>query len=203
MKKLLIIIASAFLFYTTEAQINIDRTKKPAPGPAPIITLKDPVIYKMPNGITVLVVEEHKLPRVSASFYIDAGPITEGSKAGVMSLMGRMLNEGTKDMPKAAFDEAVDRIGADVGLTSTGGSATALTRYFSQAFQLMGKAIKNPAFTQESFEKLKSQTLTAMKAEEKDVKAVSSRVVNALAYGKQHPLGEFETEESVKNLSLT
>ena len=65
----------------------------------------------------------------------------------------------------------------------------------------MGKALKNPAFKEESFQKLKSQTLTGMKAEEKDVKAVSSRVLNALAYGKQHPLGEFETEESVQELT--
>jgi zinc protease len=202
MKKFLIITASAFLFYTSQAQITIDRTKRPEPGPAPVITLKDPTIYKLANGVTVLIVEDHKLPRVSSSFYIDAGPIKEGSKAGVMSLMGQMLNEGTKDMSKAAFDEAVDKIGADVNLTSSGGSATALTRYFKQAFELMGKAIRNPAFTQKSFEKLKSQTLTGMKAQEKNVKAVSTRVVNALAYGKQHPLGEFETEESIKNLAL-
>jgi predicted Zn-dependent peptidase len=202
MKKVLTITITSLFFYFSQAQIKIDRTKRPEPGPAPIIKLKDPVIYKLPNGITVLIVEEHKLPRVSSSFYIDAGPIKEGAKAGVMELMGRMLNEGTKDMSKAAFDEAVDKIGADVSLSSSGGSATALTRYFGQAFDLMGKAIKSPALTQESFDKIKSQTLTGMKADEKNVKVVSARVINALAYGKQHPLGEFETEESVKNLTL-
>ncbi|MDQ6813872.1 MAG: insulinase family protein, partial [Bacteroidota bacterium] len=102
----------------------------------------------------------------------------------------------------ATFDEAVDKIGADVRLSSSGGSATALTRYFNQAFELMGKAIKNPAFTEESFQKIKTQTLTGMKLQERDTKAVSARVISALAYGKQHPLGEFETEESVKNLTL-
>ena len=202
MKKILIIGASALIFYSAEAQVTIDRTKKPSPGPAPVITLKDPVTYKLPNGITVLIVEDHKLPRVSSSFYIDAGPIKEGSKAGVITLMGEMLNEGTKDLSKAAFDEAVDKIGADVNLSSSGGTATALTRYFSQAFALMGKAIKSPAFTEESFQKLKSLTLTGMKSNEKNVKAVSARLINALAYGKEHPLGEFETEESIKNLSL-
>lgn len=202
MKKFLLVATTAFFVQCSTAQLKIDRTKKPPSGPAPVITLKDPVIYKLANGITVLIVEDHKLPRVSSSFYIDAGPVTEGSKAGVMDLMGGMLNEGTKDMPKAAFDEAVDRIGADITLTSSGGSATALTRYFSKAFELMGKAIKEPAFTNESFDKLKSQTLTAMKLDEKNVKAVSARLVKALSYGKQHPLGEFETEETIKNITL-
>lgn len=195
MKKIFMIAATAFLWLAAGAQTNIDRTKKPAAGPAPVIALKDPVVYKLANGITVLIVEDHKLPRVTASLTIDAGPVTEGRKAGVTSLMGQMLNEGTKDMTKAQFDEAVDKMGAEVNLNSSGGDVSALTRYFPQAFVLMGKAVKTPAFPQESFEKLKSQALTGMKANEKNVKAVSARVVNALAYGPAHPLGEFETEE--------
>lgn len=202
MKKFLIIATIALLCYNAQAQLSIDRTKKPAPGPTPVITLKIPLIYKLPNGITVLIVEDHKLPRVTASFYIDAGPVTEGKKAGVMQLMGQMLNEGTKDMSKAAFDEAVDRMGANVSLSASGGNMSALTRYFSPAFELMGKAIKSPSLSMESFEKLKSQTLTGMKAEEKSTTAVSARVVNAFSYGKQHPLGEVKTEESVQNLTL-
>ncbi|WP_192823415.1 insulinase family protein [Rufibacter sp. LB8] len=202
MKKYILIAASAFLFLQAEAQVKIDRSKKPAPGPAPTITIQDPTTFKLANGITVLVVEDHKLPRVSASYFIDAGPIREGAKAGVVSLMGQMLNEGTKDMTKAQFDEAVDKMGAEVGLSASGGSAAALTRYFPQAFALMGKGLKNPAFTQESFDKLKTQTLTGLKSNEKNVKAVSGRVISALAYGKNHPNGEFITEESIKSLTL-
>jgi predicted Zn-dependent peptidase len=202
MKKYILIAASALLLFNAQAQVTIDRSKKPAAGPAPTITLQDPATFKLKNGITVLVVEDHKLPRVSATYFIDAGPITEGKKAGVVSLMGQMLNEGTKDMTKAQFDEAVDKMGAEVGLSASGGSAAALTRYFPQAFALMGKGLKSPAFTQESFDKLKSQTLTGLKSNEKSVKAVSGRVVNALAYGKNHPSGEFMTEESIKNLTL-
>jgi zinc protease len=160
MKKFIMIAAGALLMQYAQAQITIDRTKQPKPGPAPVLKLKDPVIYKLANGITVLVVEDHRLPKVSASFTIDAGPITEGAKTGVVNLMGSMLNEGTKTMPKAAFDEAVDKIGADVSLNSDGGNASALTRYFTSAFKLMGLALKEPAFTQESFDKLKTQTVT-------------------------------------------
>lgn len=184
------------------AQNTIDRSKQPKPGPAPVLTIKDPVIYKLPNGITLLVVEDHRLPKVSASFSIDAGPRTEGSKAGVISLMGNMLNEGTKTMPKAAFDEAVDKLGATVSLNSSGGEASALTRYFKSAFKLMGLGLKEPAFTQESFDKLKTQAITSLKSESKSAQAISARVTNALTYGKNHPNGEFETEESIQALTL-
>ncbi len=202
MKKFIMIAALALLVQYTQAQITIDRSKQPTPGPAPVLSIKDPVMYKLPNGITVLVVEDHRLPKVSANFVIDAGPITEGDKTGVQSLMGNMLSEGTKTLPKAAFDEAVDKIGATVNLTSTGGYTSALTRYFKNAFTLMGQALKEPAFTQESFDKLKTQQLTGLKAQEKSAKAIAFRVDNALAYGKTHPSGEFETEETVQNLTL-
>jgi len=181
---------------------TIDRSKQPKPGPAPILSIKDPVTYKMPNGITVLIVEDHRLPKVSASLVIDAGPITEGSKAGAHSLMGAMLNEGTKTMPKAVFDESVEKLGANVGLSSSGGSASALTRYFKSAFELMGKGLREPAFTQESFDKLKTQEITNLESEAKSAPAIAGRVTDALLYGKKHPNGEFETEEGIKKLTL-
>ncbi|CAN5172461.1 hypothetical protein BH11BAC6_BH11BAC6_02700 [soil metagenome] len=202
MKKIFIAAISLLFVTGTIAQSAIDRSKRPKPGPAPVIAFKDPVIYNLPNGITVLVVENHKLPKVSATYSIDAGPITEGDKAGTLDFMGAMLSEGTTKMTKAEFDEAVDRMGADVNLNAAGGSVGALTRYFDKAFTLMTEALKSPAFTQESFDKLKSQTLTGLKSNEKSAKAISANVVNALAYGLDNPNGEFTTEATVNNTSL-
>ncbi|MGZ3872622.1 MAG: M16 family metallopeptidase, partial [Mucilaginibacter sp.] len=76
------------------------------------------------------------------------------------------------------------------------------TRYFKSAFTLMGQALKEPAFTQESFDKLKTQEITSLKASAKSAKAIAGRVNNALAYGKSHPNGEFETEEGIQALTL-
>jgi len=201
MKKIFIIAAISLFVQGISAQ-TINRSQKPKPGPAPVITIGDPTVFKLANGITVLVVENHKLPKVSASYSIDAGPITEGAKAGVSNLMGSMLNEGTTTKTKAQFDEAVDQLGADVSASFGGGSASALTRYFPEAFALMAEGIRKPAFPEASFEKLKSQVITGLKSNEKNAKAVSARVVNALAYGKNHPSGEFETEASVNALTL-
>lgn len=202
MKKIFFIIMGALLVMNLQAQTKIDRSKRPKPGPAPVITIADPVIYTLPNGITVLVVENHKLPTISATYSIDAGPVTEGEKAGVMGLMGGMLAEGTQHKSKAEFDEAVDQMGAEVELSSTGGSTSALTRYFEKAFLLMAEALKEPAFPQASFDKLKSQTITGLKSSEKSVKDIAGRVTPALLYGLHHPNGEFETETSVNRLTL-
>ena len=202
MKKVIIVAISFVLLQQGFAQIKIDRSKKPASGPAPVVSIKDPVIFTLANGMTVLVVENHKFPKVNASLSIDAGPIAEGKKAGLVDLMGQMLGEGTTTMPKDKFDESVDLIGAQVSLSAGGGNASALTRYFDKAFTLMADGLKNPAFPAESFDKLKSMTLTGLKANEKSAPAIAARVNKALSYGKNTAIGEFTTEESVKGLTL-
>lgn len=202
MKKIFLIILGALSLQMAMSQAKIDRTKQPAPGPAPVISFPDPVIYNLPNGMTVLIVEDHKFPKVSASLTIDAGPIKEGDKAGVLGLMGQMLGEGTTHMDKTKFDESTDMIGANVGLSAGGGYASALTRYFEKAFSLMADGLKNPAFPQESLDKLKQQTITGLKSSERSATAIAARVSNALYYGKNTAMGEFETEETVKSISL-
>ncbi|HEV2832299.1 MAG TPA: insulinase family protein, partial [Hanamia sp.] len=202
MKKIFSLALILLSFQFSNAQTTIDRTKQPKPGPAPVIKIKDPIIFKLNNGITVLVVENHKLPKVDATLNIDMGPVYEGKKAGVSEMMGAMLNEGTKTMDKATFDKKIDLMGADVGLSWTGGSVSALTRYFKPSFMLFADALKNPALPEASFEKLKSQALTSLKAQEKSAAAIADRMVNALNYGKNTALGEFETQESIQALTL-
>jgi zinc protease len=201
MKKIFTLAIAALFVQAVSAQ-KLNRSQKPKPGPAPIITLADPVIYRLSNGITILVVENHKLPKISASYGIDAGPITEGAKAGVIGLLDGMLNEGTITKTKAQFDKAVDVMGAEVGVFASGGRASALTRYFSDAFLLMADALRNPSFPQASFDKLKSQSLTNLKSNERSATAISGRVVNALLFGRNHPYGAFETEQSLNSITL-
>jgi predicted Zn-dependent peptidase len=202
MKKIFMFALTALFVQAAVAQ-KLDRSQKPKPGPAPVLTFADPVTYKLPNGITVLVVENHKLPKVSATFSIDAGPITEGTKAGVISLLSGLMNEGTTTKTKIQFDEAVDQLGANVGVSAGGGNTSALTRYFDNAFLLMADALRHPAFPEASFEKLRSQAITGLKSNERSAKAISGRVVNALAYGVNHPSGEFETEKSINSITLS
>ena len=42
---------------------QIDRTQQPKPGPAPVIQLDSPEEFQLENGLTVLLVENHKLPK--------------------------------------------------------------------------------------------------------------------------------------------
>ena len=201
MKKLIIACIAVFIAISTQAQI--DRSTMPKPGPAPEINLKDAQRFELDNGLKVLVVENHKLPRVSAQLTIDNNPILEGDKAGVASLTSSLLGNGSKNISKDEFNEEVDFLGARLNFGSQSAFASSLTKFFPRIMELMADAAINPNFTQEDFGKEKDKLINGLKLQEKDVKEISSRVQRALAYGSKHPYGEFTTEETVNNIKLS
>ncbi|RSC94906.1 M16 family metallopeptidase [Tenacibaculum singaporense] len=198
--KIFSIVTILFLSLTVSAQI--DRTQQPKPGPAPKINLGTPKKFALPNGLQVLVVENHKLPRVSATLTIDNPPMSFGNKKGVEGLLSGMLGTGSTNTPKAKFDEEVDFLGANISFWDEGARASSLSKYFPKVLTLMADAAFNPVFTQEEFDKQMKQSLDGIKNSAKSVKAIASRVEDALTYGKNHPFGEFTSEETLKNVTL-
>lgn len=179
-----------------------DRTQ-PKPGPAPKINIKKPVSFVLPNGLKVLVVEDHKLPRVSYSLSIDNAPNAEGTKKGVDNLTSSLAGNGTKTISKDAFNEEIDFLGADINFSSNGASASGLSKYSKRILELMAAGCLQPNFTQEEFDKEKDKLIEGLKTQEKSVPAVAGRVENVLVYGKDHPYGEYLTEETINNVSLS
>jgi zinc protease len=198
--KILSIIAIITLSFATNAQI--DRSTMPTPGPDPVVKLGTAEKFSLKNGLTVIMVENHKLPRVSATLRIDNQPYFEGEIAGVSSMMGSLLGRGTINITKDAFNEKVDFLGASVGFFSTGASAKSLKKYFPEVLGLMADGVKNSEFNQEEFDKEKEVTLENLKADEKNIPAIASRVEGLLVYGKKHPFGEFTSKKSVNNITL-
>ena len=184
------------------ASAQIDRSTQPKQGPAPKISLAVPGEFQLKNGLTVLVVENHKLPRVSYSLTLDNPPMIEGENAGVSSLLSAMLGNGTTTISKDDFNEEVDFLGANLNFGSKSASARALSKYADRILQLMADAAIRPLLTEEEFQKEKEKLLEGLKTQEKSVDAVAGRVGNALSFGTKHPYGEFVTEETVNNVTL-
>src|SRR5690606_9016554 len=186
----------------TVATAQVDRTQYPEPGPAPQINIGDPATFTLPNGLKVFVVENHKLPRVTYSLVLDRDPILEGDKAGLTSLMGDMLMGGTTSRTKDELDEAIDRIGATMRVSSTSAYASSLKKYNSQLLELFADVLFRPAFPQNELDKLKKQLISGLAAAKEDPNSIVRVVRNAAMYGKDHPYGETETEETVGNIGL-
>lgn len=200
MKKLLFLFVFVLALNPLHAQI--DRSQQPLPGPAPKIQLDEPQEFVLKNGLRVLVVENHKLPRASATLNIDLNPIFEGELAGANALLSSMLGKGSVSTPKDAFEEEVDYLGARVNIGSSSAFASSLSRYFPRVLDLMADAVLHPNFLDEEFEKEKERLIEGIKSDENSVTAAARRVERLITYGKDHPYGEFTTAESVENVTL-
>ncbi len=198
MRKSIIVLSSLFLTFMTQAQ---DRTQ-PKPGAAPKINIKKPETFSLPNGLKVLVVENHKLPRVSYNLTIDNTPYAEGNKKGVDELTSSLIGNGSTKTPKDPFNEEIDFMGAEINFHSSGASANGLSKYAKRIMELMAEGALMPNFTQDEFDKEKDKLIEGLKTQEKSVTAVAGRVERVLAYGKDHPYGEYLSEETINNVSL-
>lgn len=201
MKKLSYI-AAAFLISGMLSAQKLDLNAMPKPGPTPTINIAKPKTFTLPNGLQVLVVENNKLPRVSATLSMDRPPVYEGAIAGVSSILAEQLGKGTKTISKDDFNKKIDFLGANLNFSAKGAFANSLSKYFPQVINLMADAIINPNFNAKELQDDKERTLEGMKADEKNAKSIAARVNNALIYGKNTARGEFETEESIKKITL-
>jgi len=190
-----------FILLVTGIMQAQDRTQ-PKPGASPVVNIKKPQTFVMSNGLKVMIVENHKLPKVSFSLSLDNAPYAEGNKKGVDDLTSSMIGNGSKKLAKDAFNEEIDFLGADLNFNSQGAYASTLSKYSKRILELMAEGALHPNFTQEEFDKEKAKLLEGLKSQEKSVPAIANRVVDALAFGKNHPSGEYMTEETIKNVTL-
>lgn len=188
--------------FLSNAQAQFDRSVQPQPGPAPEINFGTPQEHQFKNGLTLMVVENHKLPQVSVSLSIDNPLYVEGQKKGMSGLLSNMMGKGSKNIPKDRFEEEVDFMGASLSVSSEGAYGNALKRYFPRVYKMMADAVLNPHFLEEEFKKEVDKTLEGLKASEKDVKTAARRVESLLSYGKDHPYGEYVSEESVNGVTM-
>jgi len=191
--KFLIIILMLFVSVCSYAQL--DRSRKPEPGPAPEIKLGDYESFTLKNGLKVFVVNDNRLPLVAFNLVVDRDPVLEGKNAGYVEAAGQLLRTGTKTRTKDKIDEEIDFIGATLNTSSSGVYASSLKKHVNKLLDLMSDVVLNSDFKQEELDKIVKQTISGLAAAKDDPNSISTRVSNAIFYGKDHPYGEVMSEE--------
>jgi predicted Zn-dependent peptidase len=198
MKKTIYILSSLFLTLVLQAQV----IPQPKPAAPPTIKIGKSTNFELKNGLKVMVVENHKLPRVAYSLSLDNMPYAEGDKKGVANITSQLIGTGTTKTSKDAFNEEVDFLGANINFNSNGAYASGLSKYSERILELMADGALNTVFTQEEFDKIKAKLLEGIKTQEKSVAAVAGRVEDVLAFGVNHPSGEFLSAETIDKVTL-
>lgn len=181
---------------------QVDRSRLPEPGPAPEIQLGEYESFELPNGLKVFVVENHKLPKVTFYLQVDSDPVLQKEQTGYVEAVGELLRTGTKNRTKDKLDEEIDFLGASFSTSADNITASALSKYKDKIFEIMADVIMNSEFKQEELDKVKKQMISSLAASKDEPNAIARRVRSVLMFGKDHPYGELETEETVNAISL-
>ena len=143
--------------------------------------------FKLPNGLTVSLMEQHEVPIISVSVILPAGAIYDYDKAGLASLTAISLKHGTKNFPKVKLDEELDFLGADVNTYATkeyaGLSSDFASKDKSKVLNIIKEVLLNPVFDAAEFEKEKSRLLVNLGQQKESPQSVIGAYFDTLLYG--------------------
>lgn len=143
--------------------------------------------FKLPNGLTVSLMEQHDVPMISVSAILSAGAIYDYDKAGLASLTATALKHGTKSFPKARLDEELDYIGADVTTYTTkefsGVTSNFASKDKDKVLAIFKEILLHPVFDAAEFEKEKSRLLVSLEQQKESPRSVIGPYFDALLFG--------------------
>jgi len=150
--------------------------------------------HKLSNGLTVLIIEDHRLPLVSVQYNISAaGPIFEPADTpGLASITANMLKEGTPTKTSAQIAEQIAELGASISATSSFGSsatvvsASGLSDNFEQWFGLANEMLLNPSFPGDELNRLKARLKVQLTQQRANPNFLENERFSRAVYGS-HP----------------
>ncbi len=172
------------------------------------VTLPKPVVTKLPNGLTVLVLERHKLPTVNIVLQIGTGDMSDPKDLpGLAGFTADMLREGTTHRTSSQLAVDIDRLGAtlycdaEFGSTSSVVVASGLSTSTSQILDLIADVALNPSFSQDELDKYKARQLSDLEQERSQPYALANERFHQALYGDFPASVTLPTSDSIKNVT--
>ena len=160
-----------------------------------------------PNGMTILVLEQHFLPIVEVHALIKTGSAQDpADKAGLANLVASLLDEGTTSRSSKQLAEQIDFVGGALDIKASEDFTTASVRVLKKdvdlGFNLLADILQHPAFLKPEFERIRSQILGEMASDNDDPGHVAMKAFNQLVFhGHPYRWPLNGTEESLAKIT--
>jgi predicted Zn-dependent peptidase len=143
--------------------------------------------FKLKNGLTVYLMEQHEVPVMNVSVIIPAGAIYDGEKAGLASLTASGLKYGTRNYPKAKLDEELDFIGATVNTFASKEAANLSAKFAvkdkDKVLDIIRELLTEPVFDSIEFAKEKKRVLVNLEQAKESPRQVIGSYFDKFLYG--------------------
>lgn len=178
------------------------------PLPETVVPARFPAVERatLDNGMRLVVAPRDGIPLVNLTLLLETGAPTDFADIapGTGLLAMNLLNESTAGHTGEQLVEALGSLGAV--LASGGGgeisqvSLSALKPVLRESLALYAEVILEPAFAEDSFERLKGQMLAGIAASKKSPSGIARRLLPAVLFGPDHAYGRMATEAAVESI---
>jgi predicted Zn-dependent peptidase len=186
----------------------IDLTKPPVLGPPPALRIPAITMRQLPNGLKIVVVEQHELPIADAILeFRTGGEADPTGKMGTAALTSALLTEGTTSRTALQIADQAGFLGVRVGAGSGWEQSTislhAPTAQLDSAMALFADIALHPAFPAADVERVRKVRLTSLQQQRDRGPAIADRAFANALFGDQHPYGRAlaGTEASIASIS--
>jgi predicted Zn-dependent peptidase len=163
--------------------------------------------FKLKNGLTVYLMEQHEVPVINVSMIFPAGAIQDNHHSGLASLTAKALMYGTKSLSKQELDEKIDFLAAEVRTGATKEFSSLSASFAAKDKEVMlnyiSQIVTTPAFDKTEFEKDKQRLLISLEQRKESPSSMIMSYFEKLIFGN-HVYGNVTsgTGSSVKPLTI-
>jgi zinc protease len=180
-------------------------TSPPPLGPAPDLSLPDPVRRTLANGLQVVYVRHGTLPVVHATLVSPAGSARDpASRPGLAAFTAEMLDEGAGGRSSLELAAAVELLGATLSAGASWDAAFVdlhvLRDRLEDALPLMADVVIRPEFPDVELQRVRDERVTELQRGRDDPRLVAGNAFNALVYGDDHPYGRLPAVETTRQI---
>jgi len=167
------------------------RTQPPPPlAPRPI-TIPTPHETVLANGLTVVVVEDKRLPLVSYRMALAVGGAYDPpALPGLTDLLAGLLPEGTESRTSREIADAVARMGASLSAGANSDytivAASALSHFSDDVLEMMADVILHPSFPENEVDLARQNTKESLRQQRAQPSFLASEMVARVMFGN-HP----------------
>jgi zinc protease len=173
------------------------------------VQLPRPQVEKLPNGLTLVLQEDHKLPTVGFTMWIRPGQLADPADLpGLASFTAAMLREGTERRTSAQIAQEVGQLGATLEATSRFGAsytsvnASGLINGAPQILDLMSDVVLHPAFPAGELEKYKQREGASLEERLANPNFLGQQAFRRVIYGDTPMAIASPTKESIAKLTV-
>ena len=172
------------------------RVPLPAAGAPVAAAIPAPVTMKLANGLTVLVVERHQLPLLTAALVTTTGGAADPTnRAGLFNLTSDLITKGTKTRSATEIAQQIETLGGGIDSNADwDGSTVSIDVKADQiapALAILADVAQHPAFAADEIERARAQAIDGVQVTIKDPTQLASLVSARTTYGNLpygHPL---------------